>query len=43
MTAFSRSRRRLAGDRMPQQLAGFVHVGTARWGRIGKESGAKAE
>lgn len=32
-----------AGDLSAQQLAGFIHTETARWGRIVKESGAKAE
>ena len=32
-----------AGDMTPQQLAGFIHTETARWGRIVRESGAKIE
>src|SRR4051812_17784097 len=30
-----------AGDMSPQQLSGFIHGETAKWGRIVKESGAK--
>ncbi|HEY1226002.1 MAG TPA: tripartite tricarboxylate transporter substrate binding protein [Ramlibacter sp.] len=32
-----------AGDMAPPQLAGFIRSETARWGRIVKESGAKAD
>lgn len=32
-----------AGDMTPPQLAGFIRSETAKWGRIVKESGAKAE